>query len=307
MAGKLPLLCFGVLAASLLACGPNHIVDRLGENGADAQAGFGSGGGGAGGIPGSGGVGGSAAGAPGAAGASGSGAMGGTSGTAGAADAGLPDAGSPPDQGPDASDAPDDTGQDPDLAEEPLDESLLMVAHQPGVPSTNLTSAGTLDWHHFGLGGGSGLNRKGNGQGIIGFSGINITSFGHYADRPVTFSWSDGQTVASASNVPDGIVAGDTIGRGFELRVAGDPNRARTLRVFVGVWRGGGRFTAQLDGAATTFSDNTLTATAPGADRIYTVTFQPTTETGVLTVRWTLDSMSHMYGNVTLQAATLSD
>jgi hypothetical protein len=133
------------------------------------------------------------------------------------------------------------------------------------------------------------------------------TVFG-YDDRPVRFSWSDGTPTAQMASTPDGISNGDEVGRGFELRVQGDVARRRQLKVYWGVWGGRARLVVRLsDDSVPPYVDTTLVAGDPGADRITTIDFRPSQATQTLIVRWTIDTISLMYGNVTLQAAALGE
>jgi hypothetical protein len=135
-----------------------------------------------------------------------------------------------------------------------------------------------------------------------------VTSFGRYSDRPVRFSWSNGTPTTSVTSTPDGIVVGDQVGRGYEIRVAGSPTRPRTVRAYLGVWGARARLTASLsDESDARYIDTTLTAQNPGADRIYTIVFQPTVATQTLVLRWTVDQINQRYGNVTLQAVAVTE
>jgi hypothetical protein len=306
------------LVATAVACGPSSSVDRAesvdaaggssagaggrggtggstgGAGGAGSGGAGGSEGGGAGGS--TGGAGGSTGGASGGAGGSTGGTSGGAGGSGGAAGGGMPDA-------PVVADLAPDTGA-PDGAV----EALMQVAHTGGAAVTNLTQAGTLDWVHFGLGGASNSNRKRNAEQLVTMYPISSGSIGRYDDRPVAFSWNDGAPTAAASSVTDGIVVGDVTGRGFEIRALGSPERPRTLKVHVGVWGARAKMAIQLsDGGVLPYMDSSLDASAPGQDRIYTIVFRPRGDGQFLSVRWTIDRINKTYGNVTLQAASLTE
>ena len=120
------------------------------------------------------------------------------------------------------------------------------------------------------------------------------------------FSWTDGTPTGQATSTPQGISNGDETGRGFELRVQGDVARARQVKVYWGVWGGRARMQVRMsDDSVPANVDTTLTAGDPGADRITTIQFRTSQANQTLVVRWTIDTISLEYGNVTLQAATL--
>jgi hypothetical protein len=222
-----------------------------------------------------------------------------------------PDAPTPMDAAPDtppvdaaSPDAPFAPDVSPDTAP-PL--PLVAVSHAPGVASTNLTALGTFDWRHWGYNSYATVNRKRNGPNVISMVPIGTTNVARYNDRPVQFAWDDGYPTLDVNSTPDGIVVGDQTGRGFEIRVTGDPGRARTIKAHLGVWGARARLTVSLSGqAGTLYTDDTLTASNPGADRTYTIEFQPAVQTQALVLRWTVDSLSLRYGNVTLQAVSVA-
>jgi hypothetical protein len=129
-----------------------------------------------------------------------------------------------------------------------------------------------------------------------------------YDDRPVRFSWSDGTPTAQVASTPDGISNGDEVGRGFELRVQGDVARRRQLKVYWGCGAAGrGWWSASVTTACALHRTLTLVGGDPGADRVTTIDFRPSQASQTLIVRWTIETISLMYGNVTLQAAALSE
>ena len=297
----------------LTACGPTATLDRSSSSVSTVDALGGTGGaGGAGGAGGSAGTGGTVAGgtggqsAPGGGGAGGAGTggagggpgTGGAGGTSPAVDAGVDHMTSSPD-------AELDTGG-PIKGPEPV----LTVKFTGAGWTTDLTAAGKLDWYHWGYKGATGVNRKKNGPGLISLKKVGDGDATHYDNRPVTFKWTDGMPNTSSGNDPlaDGIAMGRKDG-GFEIRVPGSSARPRTLMVHVGGWQVVGRFTAQFGSSSSpTYSNDSFRSTDnPGADRIYTIVFQPTTDGDPVVVKWTIVDVLEMYGNVTLQAATLKE
>ena len=186
----------------------------------------------------------------------------------------------------------------------------LQVSLAPAQPLTDLTAAGNLDWAHFGQGGVTRVNRK---LGVVP-ARITMNTLGEgtvygYDNRPIRFAWTDGTPTGQVSTTAAGISVGESPGRGFEIRAEGDVTRARVLRVHVGVWGARAHLWTRLndDESVPAFTDNSLSAAQSGQDRVYTIRFRPANQGQQLLVRWTLETATQSYGNVTLQAASLSD
>jgi hypothetical protein len=222
------------------------------------------------------------------------------------ADAATADAALAPDRAPDTT---------PDS---PLDRPgpWLMVTHAPAGPLTDLSAPGTLDWIHFGYQGSTRRNRKVGVPARLNMSPVGEVQLYSYDDRPVRFSWRDGTPDTQVTATADGISIGEVVNAGFEIRVMNPSARPATVRLYVGAWNARARLTARLgDGGppVSMYTDNTLAASAPGQDRVYTIVFRPAdpgTPAGSvqpLILRWTLDAVSATYGNVTIQAVTLTE
>jgi hypothetical protein len=220
----------------------------------------------------------------------------------------LPDAAVPVDLPPDLPPPPPDLPPDlPVEAPEPAGP-WLMVTSEPAQPLTNLTMAGAIDWVHFGQGGATRVNRKAGAPVRITMTAVGGNELFGYDDRPVRFSWTDGSPTPQINATPEGISNGENTGRGFELRVEGNVARARVLRAYLGVWGARALLSARFsDGSVPAMTDSTLTAEEPGRDRIYTIRFRPGQAGQALLVRWTVQAINLEFGNVTLQAATLSE
>ena len=205
---------------------------------------------------------------------------------------------------------PADTGSNlapPDAGEAPL----VKVSYAPAPTSVNLTAAGAIDWVHFGYPGPESVNRKRGAKPLIAMAPIASSEVDHYADRPVRFSWSDGDPTLQVSGISDGINVGGPGRTGFEVRAAGNATRPRMLEIFVGGWEAAGRMLVRFEEpgrplASALYVDTSFRGQG-GADRVYRITFQPATAAQVLVVEWTLEAATHPYGNVTLQAAVLAE
>ncbi|HEY0713597.1 MAG TPA: hypothetical protein VGF45_13040, partial [Polyangia bacterium] len=178
------------------------------------------------------------------------------------------------------------------------------------IASTNLTTLGKLDWVHWGYGRNvMAINRKRNVTPLVStFTKIGSRPLGTYNDRPSAHSWSDGQPNTSITNTQDGMVTGDAVGGGFEVRITGSSQVIRHVRVYVGAWEAAAKMTVQLENSGlAAWTDKSLVAQGLSADRTYTFAFRPKRDGDALVIRWTVDQLFHMYGNVTLQAAALWD
>ena len=302
----------GIFATALLliagGCGPGSSIDRAlsgdaGTGGTGGVSGSSGGNSGLGGTATSGGSGGSPA-------AAGNG--GGSDGNAGPVDAAiLPDVTPPP---PDiAPPPPDFAPPPPDTAPPPPDMIVLTGPFLEGSASSaalggDLTAAGSVDWMHFGRGTATTVNRKRLVSQQLSMHVLGSGSLCRYDDRPVAHSWTDGTPTLSASSIRDGVGLGDVAGRGFEIRAPGSVGQRRTLKVHVGAWGARAKLTAQLSsGGAYGYTDNSLSVQNPGGDLVYTVVYQTSAASQSLVVRWTIETLNHEYGNVTLQAVTLSE
>lgn len=196
----------------------------------------------------------------------------------------------------------------------PLDAGeapLVKVSYAPAPTSVNLTAAGAIDWVHFGYPGPGSVNRKRGAKPLITMAPIANSEVDHYADRPVRFSWSDGDPTLQVNGISDGINVGGPGRTGFEVRAAGNATRPRLLEIFVGGWEAAGRLVVRFEEpgrppASALYVDTSFRGQG-GADRVYRITFLPATSTQALVVEWTLEAATHPYGNVTLQAAVLAE
>jgi hypothetical protein len=123
----------------------------------------------------------------------------------------------------------------------------------------------------------------------------------NYYNDPRSLNWNNGTPTTSGSNTAGIYISG--IGNGFQLTAPAD-NQVRTLKVYVGGWNSGGTFTATLsDGSATTYTNSSYSASGQ-YNAVYSVSYNAATAGKLLTIKWIQGSGG---GNVTLQAATLSE
>ncbi|MEZ5428821.1 MAG: hypothetical protein R2747_21430 [Pyrinomonadaceae bacterium] len=180
----------------------------------------------------------------------------------------------------------------------------LNGALAPG--NVNLTSEGTTDWAHWGLGSSSGFNHKtGITQQISNYTQIGSGTVGSFNDGFISYSWSDGTPTASATNNTSAIFIKGA-NRGFELNIPADTTQ-RTLKVYVGLYAAQGRFEASLsDSSATPVVDTSITNQTGTTNQVYTITYSAGSSGQNLKVRWTAIATFNSWGNVTLQGASLA-
>jgi hypothetical protein len=169
----------------------------------------------------------------------------------------------------------------PDLAT--TGTPILMVTRATSPATVNLTTEGVLDWEAYGLNMATDVNRKmGVPQKISHSSVGNLAQFAFFGTM---ISWSDGMPTASVNNSRSGAyITG--VDNGFTWVVPASTTQ-RTLRLYVGEFRGTGTLVAHLsDGSIAdviTTDKNTNGITLSQ----FTIVFRATTD-GTLTVSWHL-------------------
>ena len=185
-----------------------------------------------------------------------------------------------------------------------------------GVGPVDLTTEGSLDWVHWGLGGVSSVNRKDAvtpqidaALGVVGMaSGLQSVDC---CIEP--FSWSDGTPTAAVSDVIEGIFvdSANPSGDGLALTVAAGDSE-RTLQLYVGAWCARTRLEARLgDGSAEPYVDTSLDAPMGATQTArYTITFRAASPQQSLHVELTVDDnhcTTDDVGEVWLFAAALHE
>jgi hypothetical protein len=175
----------------------------------------------------------------------------------------------------------------------------------------NLTAEGSLDWVHWGLYSESSLNRKANVSAQIQdfrlVAPSNFFGFAYqFADNWGGYSWSDGTPELSETATTTGVYSVG-LNHGFQLSVDAGTG-VKTLRIYLGTYGASGKFQASLsDNSAPAYVDTSLSNSANGPNGMYQITFAGRSPGSKLNIKWTVETMlDETYGNVTLQAATLS-
>ena len=169
-----------------------------------------------------------------------------------------------------------------------------------------LTTQGTLDWAHWGLNSASSFDHKNAAtQQISNYTLVGLGPVNQYTDNPVGFTWTAGTPTDSATNTTTGIYVA-ALNSGFRLTVPADTS-LHTLQVYVGVWSAQGTVVAHLsDGSAPDYTDSTLNNTTDTSIGVYTFNYRAAASAQTLTITFTTTQQYNGFGNVTLQAATLS-
>jgi hypothetical protein len=135
---------------------------------------------------------------------------------------------------------------------------LLSGVQSTAASSYNLTTLGTSDWAHWGLGGSvSAFDHKatGNSQ-ISGVTRLGAGSYGGYSDPSRKVTWNDGSPLAKESGDSGYIWANNAIGAGYSFTVPASTT-TQTLYVYLGGYSSGSTLTAQLsDGSAPNYVAN---------------------------------------------------
>jgi hypothetical protein len=138
----------------------------------------------------------------------------------------------------------------------------------------------------------------------------NFTKLGdqpvqRFGDNSSAFNWTDGTPTLQAVNSTTGIfTTGFT--NGFMLTAPADTN-LRTLRVYVGLYGAEGEFQAYLsDFTAPPYADTSLSSVFGKSPGVYTINYAAASFGQQLIIVFrAAKSFDLLYGNVTLEAATL--
>ena len=183
-----------------------------------------------------------------------------------------------------------------------------VTALPPALPDrVDFTAEGTSDWAHWGLSSSASFDhRAGVPRQIGNFTKIGTDSVQRQTDNFTAFSWSEGTPTLSAYATKTAVfIHGVT--NGFLLAAPAGTN-ASTLKVYVGLYGAEGKFQAYLsDFSAPAFTDTSLASIYGNVYAVYILNYTAASPGQTLTVRYTADTLyDARYGNVTLQAATLS-
>ena len=107
-----------------------------------------------------------------------------------------------------------------------------------------------------------------------------------YGDAPHTLSWTDGVPARSASNVANGIFV-EGVGNGFNLNLPASLQQRTTVKIYVGVFLGKGKFHMVMNDGETVYGDDSLDAITSMTSGVYTITYE-TTDKWPVEATWTL-------------------
>jgi hypothetical protein len=189
-------------------------------------------------------------------------------------------------------------------------EQIEVSRASPALAGTDLGLEGTLDWAHFGFQSSTTVNRKRSASApLILMSSLGASFAGRSSQEEFAqFLWSDGMPTPRGRNVFSGFETALGVSGGFQVMVQGDPDRSRTVRLYVGASGSGARLTARFGSfGPAVHVDRSLTAETLERNRVYTVVFRPTTAERTLVLEWIIESPDGRAGNVRLQAVTLAE
>lgn len=177
----------------------------------------------------------------------------------------------------------------------------------PPAASVDLTAEGTADWTHWGLTTNTSFDHKNLvPRQISDFTELGTNAIQQYANNYTSFAWSDGTPTPNTGGTTTGVfVYGQT--NGFQLTAPAD-GFPRQLTVYVGGYGVQGELQAWLsDFSAPPLIDTASVNNVYGSSYVaYTINYTAAATNQQLIVVWrSLNLYDTVYGNVTLQAATL--
>jgi hypothetical protein len=170
----------------------------------------------------------------------------------------------------------------------------------------NLTTEGTLDWAHWGLGSPNAFTHKsGVTQQISNLMVLGSAPLQNYSNNMTLFSWTDGTPVVATTDTRTGVFVGGT-GNGYQLALPADQT-SRRLRIYAGLYGARGNFQAYLsDFSAPAFTDTSVSNVYEDSYVVFAIDYAAASAGQRLIVRYrSLELYDFDFGNVTLQAATL--
>jgi hypothetical protein len=171
----------------------------------------------------------------------------------------------------------------------------------------NLTFEGRADWAHWGQKNRNSFDHKRLvPQQISNFVAIGSEPTEQYANNATpAFTWSDGTPTITVVESRTGVFRGGVMD-GFQLSLPADQT-LRRLKVYAGVYGARGRFEATLsDFSAARYVDASIFSGGNKAG-MYTLHYAAASSNQTLTLRYQSDLLvDAVYGNVTLQSATLA-
>jgi hypothetical protein len=174
--------------------------------------------------------------------------------------------------------------------------------------TVDLTAEGPADWVHWGLETNTSVNRKsGVPVQVSDFTLIGSANVSRYSDNYTGYGWSDGTPIAATNGTTTGVFL-TNLGSGFELTVPADTT-PRVLRLYVGAYAARARMLAQLsDFSAQPYIDKSIYDTNWNSDHaVFTIAYRAAAAGQQLKVVYhSQELLDGVWGNVTLQAATLS-
>jgi len=170
--------------------------------------------------------------------------------------------------------------------------------------SVNLTTEGTEDWVHWGLGTATDLNRKAAVTAQISdLIPVSDTLLNRGVNNLSVYSWSDGTPTDSVNDTTAGIRAYQ-VGRGFDITVPADAT-VKTLKLYVGAKNVDGLLEASLSDGSAAPQSVTINQLSGTTSRVVTFSFQSASAGQTFTLRYTLANKPGSTGWISIESAAL--
>ncbi len=159
--------------------------------------------------------------------------------------------------------------------------SLAVSVVRMGTQDINLTTEGTIDWAHWGIGGIGGFDHKLGGTQISNLAALPATSI---TGAPLTASWTNGTPNTNMSQTNTGVAVHTGTAMTFTVPAGIAP---QTLRLYVGVQESAARLDLSLSDNSANTPALTQSNTNATTNVQYTIVYNAASDGQTLTVRWT--------------------
>lgn len=182
----------------------------------------------------------------------------------------------------------------------------LTAFFTPHMNAVDLTTEGDADWMHLGFGDLNGINRKTNVSEQLTYSivGAGIQKGFSFSSTDKVFSWTDGAPEAVVAETTSGIFI-EQLDSGFRITAPADATK-RNLNIYLGAFDAKGKVTVSLSDGSVADAIGFLDSPGLKSNQYLAVEYSSFSESATVTVEYILDTKYGDFGNVAIQAATLS-
>lgn len=168
--------------------------------------------------------------------------------------------------------------------------SLMVSVVKESATDINLTTEGTTDWAHWGMGGTTAYDHR---NGVTAISNLAASPATGITGAPLTASWSNGTPNGSASQTNTGVAVHQGSTMTFTVPAGIAP---QTLRVYAGVQESSARLDLTLSDSSATAPAQTESSSNATTNVQYTIVYNAASDGQTLTISWT-DTQD--FGNIT--------